>query len=64
MTFDQIISALRETKKVRRVHWGQGTMVLGKDGNRLVLLIDDGKKFHKDCYLDAEDLMANDWEIV
>lgn len=64
MTFEQVISALREAKKIRRVHWGQGSMVVDKDGDRMILIINDGKKVHKDCYLDAEDLLATDWEVV
>lgn len=63
MRYEEIIQALREGGKVRRRSWGQHS-ALSLDPYESCFTYENGGYVEDDAALFAEDLLADDWEVV
>lgn len=66
MRLDDVLPALREGKKIRRLGWRAANHLLLENG-RLYLYVWDsalGDSFRQEVALYGHELMANDWEVL
>lgn len=66
MRFEQALQAMREGKKVREKSWNTWECLFIKKKMLYSADMDDGKIFYyvADLSMDADYLLAEDWEIV